>query len=79
MKKGSQKRNACFLKKTITGSYQSYFFVDITDRIIAMGYPAEGFERFFRNDMNDIKGFLDEHHKDAYKVCGLYFFFGILF
>jgi len=28
---------------------------DITDRIIAMGFPSEGFEGMYRNPMEQVK------------------------
>ena len=43
----------------------------IGDRIIAMGYPAQGFEKYYRNDFNDVKEFLDEKHGDNYMVYNL--------
>ena len=43
----------------------------IGDRIIAMGYPAQGFESCYRNDFTDVRKFLDQRHKDNYKVYNL--------
>ena len=42
----------------------------ITDRIIAMAFPAPNgnFESVFRNNAQDVKRFLDKRHKGAYKV-----------
>mmetsp|Transcript_29933 Transcript_29933/g.33408 ORF Transcript_29933/g.33408 Transcript_29933/m.33408 type:complete len:687 (+) Transcript_29933:120-2180(+) len=43
----------------------------ITARIIAMGYPAEGIESCYRNEMSQVIKFLEEYHKDKYKVFNL--------
>ncbi|KAH0785768.1 phosphatidylinositol 3,4,5-trisphosphate 3-phosphatase [Histomonas meleagridis] len=43
----------------------------INDRIIAMGYPAQGFESLYRNSFNDVKEFLDEKHGDNYMIYNL--------
>jgi phosphatidylinositol-3,4,5-trisphosphate 3-phosphatase/dual-specificity protein phosphatase PTEN len=43
----------------------------INERIIAMGYPAQGFEALYRNDFSDVREFLDEHHSDNYIVYNL--------
>ena len=43
----------------------------ITDRIIAMGFPAQGFTSLFRNKMNDVQKFLTKYHGGNYKVYNL--------
>ncbi|KAI8148225.1 protein-tyrosine phosphatase-like protein [Fennellomyces sp. T-0311] len=44
----------------------------VTDRIIAMSYPSEGWEGLYRNPMKDVKKFLDERHGPTnYKVYNL--------
>ena len=43
----------------------------IGERIIAMGYPAQGFESIYRNDFTDVRKFLDSRHKDNYMVYNL--------
>lgn len=47
------------------------FFPDITDRIIAMGYPAETKEALYRNSMTHIVKFLEHYHPGHYKVFNL--------
>lgn len=39
--------------------------------LAAMGWPAYNYERFFRNAMEDVVGFLDRKHPNAYLVVNL--------
>ena len=43
----------------------------ITDRVIAMGYPSEGFEAIYRNDVNDVIAFFEKKHKGNVKIYNL--------
>jgi phosphatidylinositol-3,4,5-trisphosphate 3-phosphatase and dual-specificity protein phosphatase PTEN len=43
----------------------------LDNRLIAMGYPSQGKEKYFRNPMGDVQKFLEEFHKDHYKVYNL--------
>ncbi|KAJ3565885.1 hypothetical protein NP233_g7356 [Leucocoprinus birnbaumii] len=42
--------------------------VYVTDRIIIMGYPASGFEGYYRNKREDVKKFLDHRHRKNYWI-----------
>ena len=33
----------------------------ITTRVIALGLPASGFERMYRNPLSEVSAFLDSH------------------
>uniref|UniRef100_A0A0K0FC18 phosphatidylinositol-3,4,5-trisphosphate 3-phosphatase n=1 Tax=Strongyloides venezuelensis TaxID=75913 RepID=A0A0K0FC18_STRVS len=66
------------LKKIVSQNRRRYvndnFNLDltyITDRIIAMGYPAEHCEKLYRNSMEDTKNFLEFYHSKHYLVFNL--------
>jgi len=39
-----------FEEKTLENKY----FLDVTERIIAMGFPADNYESIYRNSMTDV-------------------------
>lgn len=43
----------------------------ITDRIIAMGFPASNMESLYRNNLEDVRKLLEEKHKDHYYLYNL--------
>ncbi|CAO3675758.1 unnamed protein product [Rhizopus microsporus] len=43
----------------------------ITDCVIAMSYPGEGIEGYYRNSYIEVKKFLDDQHVGHYKVYNL--------
>jgi phosphatidylinositol-3,4,5-trisphosphate 3-phosphatase and dual-specificity protein phosphatase PTEN len=43
----------------------------ITTRIIAMAFPASGFEQVYRNRISDVAGFLQERHGENYYVLNV--------
>ncbi len=43
----------------------------ITDRIIAMGYPADNIEKIYRNPLEEVKCFFEKRHNNRYKIYNL--------
>jgi protein-tyrosine phosphatase len=43
----------------------------ITKRVIAMGYPATGFEKTYRNSIDDVVKFFNYYHNDNVKIYNL--------
>ena len=43
----------------------------ITPKIIAMAFPAQGFESLYRNRIQDVQSFLTKNHKKKYLVINL--------
>lgn len=43
----------------------------ITDNVLAMGFPATGLDRLWRNDIADVCAFLKEKHGDNFRIWNL--------
>ena len=57
---------SCMLRHYLIEDFDK--FIDITDRIIAMGFPSENMEGMYRNNMKKVQSFLEEKHKGHYMV-----------
>ena len=67
-----------WLRKKVSGKRNRFvdeqFNLDITyitDRIIAMSFPASGFEMMYRNSISDVARFLDDKHPRHHKIFNL--------
>lgn len=58
-------------KKRFNQEGFSLDLVYILPNIIAMGYPSTGAQKYYRNNLSDVKKLLDKKHKDHYKVYNL--------
>ncbi|KAJ1475943.1 protein-tyrosine phosphatase-like protein, partial [Baffinella frigidus] len=43
----------------------------ITPRVVAMGYPSDGVEGQYRNEISEVYRFFETHHPDAYMIYNL--------
>lgn len=51
----------------------------ITDRVLAMSFPAEHMRAMYRNPLWQVKSVLDMRHSGHYKVIDCHFFFFFFF
>ena len=58
-------------KNRLSNSRYNLDLTYITDRIIAMAYPASGCEQIYRNRITDVSEFLNEKHGEHYYVINL--------
>ena len=57
-------------KRRLQTEYYDLDMAYITERVIGMGFPAYGCEKFYRNTLEDTKAYLDRYHK-VYKIYNL--------
>ena len=57
-------------KRRIRTEFYDLDMAYITERVIGMGFPATGCETFYRNSINDLRGFLERYHQE-YKIYNL--------
>jgi phosphatidylinositol-3,4,5-trisphosphate 3-phosphatase/dual-specificity protein phosphatase PTEN len=43
----------------------------ITPKLIAMSFPGSGIRKLFRNSIDTVAKFLEEHHRNTYKLFNL--------
>ncbi|EGC35641.1 hypothetical protein DICPUDRAFT_33074 [Dictyostelium purpureum] len=43
----------------------------ITEKILAMGYPADSIHKAFRNDINDVYNFFEKYHSGHWKILNV--------
>jgi len=67
-----------YLRSLVSGQKKRYredgFNLDlsyITERIIAMAIPGEGLSKIYRNPLESVSKFLNEHHKSNYMILNL--------
>lgn len=58
-------------KKRFKGDGFDLDLTYVTERIIAMGYPSEGVEGVYRNNMEDVQRFFEQRHPRCYRLYNL--------
>lgn len=48
-----------------------YLIADILPNLIAMGYPADKVQKYYRNNIEEVKDFFETRHKGHYKLYNL--------
>lgn len=64
-----------WLRRVVSGKRNRYkdeeFDLDITyitERVLAMSFPASGMESLYRNHINKVATFLGRHHGKSFRV-----------
>jgi phosphatidylinositol-3,4,5-trisphosphate 3-phosphatase/dual-specificity protein phosphatase PTEN len=67
-----------WLRKIVSGKRKRYnddqYNLDITyitDRVLAMSFPAQGFEQLYRNSICNVANFLKYKHKKNFRVFNM--------
>ena len=67
-----------FVSKWVSGDKKRYISEDynldlsyITPRIVAMAFPASGFESVYRNKIEDVSKFIKEKHGSNFLIINL--------
>ncbi|CDW89841.1 phosphatidylinositol--trisphosphate 3-phosphatase and dual-specificity protein phosphatase pten [Stylonychia lemnae] len=66
-----KKKSLNVIKRMVSRKKRRYVQDDVTPRVIAMGYPGERLEQFYRNSMKDVQEFFKKKHSGYYKIYNL--------
>lgn len=62
---------ACMRVSLLFLSLETHVHTDITNRIVAMGYPSCGKEARYRNPLVDVQRFITQFHDGHYRIYNL--------
>ncbi len=51
--------------------FKLFYISYITNRVIAMGFPATGCESLYRNSLSEVKRYFEKYHNNKIKVYNL--------